>query len=266
MTSGSVSTRQNEVLSFANEMTKDQYKEYFEQNNFKGNNYETAKFIKFLMEKSTKGKEMEELTGMKHSQITSYKKIINSGKIEELRGKSVSKVFKSIEKPKKLNNVLIRGIEKLNLGSSGEEEAESEYDSEEEEKIETWEESMERMSREFENEYTDELEILSIQLEMQNQQLFDENKKLRRKRDPEDRTIEQQQKTIEEQQKTIEEQSETIEEQSGTIEEQSGTLEEQQKTIEEQQKTIEELRRENASLLAYKEIFEKIREKMKKVP
>ena len=52
--------------------TKHEYKEYFIQNNFKGNNYETAKFIKFLMDKKTKGKEMEELTGIKHSQITSY--------------------------------------------------------------------------------------------------------------------------------------------------------------------------------------------------
>ena len=78
-------------------MTKSEYKEYFEQNNFRGNNYETAKFIQFLMGKKTKGKEIEELTGIKHSQITSYKKIIKSGKMEELRNKSISKVFKSIE-------------------------------------------------------------------------------------------------------------------------------------------------------------------------
>ena len=66
------------------------YKEYFEQNNFKGNNYETAKFIKFLMDKKTKGKEIEELTGIKHSQITSYKKIINSGKMEDLKNNSTN--------------------------------------------------------------------------------------------------------------------------------------------------------------------------------
>ena len=58
-----------------------EYKEYFEQNNFKGNNYETAKFIKFLMEKKSKGKEIEELTGIKHSQISYYKNIIKSGKM-----------------------------------------------------------------------------------------------------------------------------------------------------------------------------------------
>ena len=219
-------------------MSKREYKEYFEQNNLRGNNYETAKFIKFLMDRRAKGREIEELTGIKHSQITSYKKIIKSGKIEELKNKSISKVFKSIEKPSKLDNVLIRGIEKLNLGNPHEDPPEEEYNSsEEEEEIETWEESMERMTREFDNENTNELEFLNTELEMQSQQLLNENKRLRRKRGPEDKTID-----------------------------------EQQKTIDEQQKTIEELRRElkheaarNASLLAYKKFFEEMKARVDSV-
>ena len=55
-------------------MSNKKYKEYFETNNLRGNRYETAKFIKFLMGKKVKGKEMEHLTGIKHSQITSYKR------------------------------------------------------------------------------------------------------------------------------------------------------------------------------------------------
>ena len=53
------------------------------------------------MGKKSKGKEIEELTGIKHSQITSYKKIINSSKIEDLKEQSITEVFKSIEDKKR---------------------------------------------------------------------------------------------------------------------------------------------------------------------
>ena len=139
-------------------MSKDQYKEYFEQSNFKGNNYETAKFIKFLMGKKSRGKEIEELTGIKHSQITSYKKIINLGKIEELKNASTNKVFKSIgatkKCPKKIDEI-ISGIECLKLDDIS--------DSEDEE--ESFEEHFQRLVAEGSNELTEELELWVADLE-----------------------------------------------------------------------------------------------------
>ena len=212
-------------------MTKDEYKDYFQQNNLKGNNYETAKFIKFLMGKKAKGKEVEELTGIKHSQITSYKKIINSGKIEDLKNKSISKVFKSIEKSPKVDKEIIYGIENLNLGDfSDKSESEGEV-SEDEEEL-SWEENLRRLAGEHSNDYTDELELWIGDLESQALELNKENKRLKRRRSV------------------------------GEDEEQKRVIEEQKKTIEEQKKTIEELRSENTSLLAYKKFFEEMREKM----
>ena len=218
--------------------SKQEYKEYFEQNNLKGNNYETAMFIKFLMEKKSKGKEIEELTGKKHSQITSYKKIISSGKIEELREKSVSKVFKSIKKSPKLDKGIIIGIENLNLAGRDEGKTESEYDSEydsEEEKIETWEESIEQMSKEFSNDYTDELELWIGDLESENGKLQEEIKKLKKKIAKDSK------------------------------EEQQKTKRQLEARVEQQQKTIEELRNENASLLPYKKFFDEMKGKMDSV-
>ena len=218
-------------------------KEYFEQNNLEENNYGRAMFIKFLMEKKTKGKEIAELAGIKHSQITSYKKIINSGKIEELKNNSVSKVFKSIEKSLKLDKGIITGIEELNLGDRIENDDDdlsslcSERSSEEEEKASstrhemTWEEEMERLSAEFSNDFSNELELWVGDLESQNRELHREIKKLNKKIAQDD------------QQKTIEE---------------------QKKTIEEQKKTIEELRKENSSLLAFKKFFEEMKDKVEK--
>ena len=207
-------------------MNKYEYKEYFKENNFKGDNYETANFIQFLMGKKSKGKEIEELTGIKHSRITSYKKIIKSGKMEELKNKSISKVFKSIEKSPKENEKIIYGIEKLNLDNilgnlhDGEEGSESG----EEEEL-TWEENLKVLAREFENDYTEELELIIADMEAQIMELRNEIKKLKRRR--------------------------------------SVGLE---KTIEEQQKTIEELRNENTSLLAYKKFFEEMKLKMNEFP
>ena len=164
-------------------MSKQEYKEYFEKNNFKGDNYETAMFIKFLMEKKTKGKEIEEFTGMKHSQITSYKKIINSGMMEELKDKSISKVLKSIGK---LDKGIIIGIEKLNLGASIDDSSEKEEA--------TWKEDMKKFSAEFSNDYTDELELLISDLEAEVKRLNNEIKRLRRKKSVKE--DEEQKKTI----------------------------------------------------------------------
>ena len=164
-------------------MTKGEYKEYFEQNNFKGDIYETAKFIKFLMDKKVKGKEIEELTGIKHSQITTYKKIINSGKMEDLKNKSVSKVFKSIET--KLDKKVISEFEKeipdkFMLGE----------ESDDDEQI-AWEEEVKRITLKKSNGYTDDADYFITEL-------VDENKILRRKITKDGETIEEHKKTIEE--------------------------------------------------------------------
>ena len=134
------------------------------------------------------------MTGIKHSQITSYKKIINSGKIEDLKNRSISKVFKSIEKSPKLDNGIIRGIEKLNFGDFYKEE---ETESVDEEEL-SWDESLRRLAGEHSNDYTDELELWVGDLESQVRELESENKRLRKKRSPGDKTIEEQKKTIEE--------------------------------------------------------------------
>ena len=223
-------------------MTKCEYKEYFEQNNFKGNNYETAKFINFLMGKKTKGKEIEKLTGIKHSQITSYKKIIKSGKMEELRNKSISKVFKSIESSPKEDEEIIYGIEKLSLddiigdfsdkAESEDDEAESEDDDKAESEDEnlSWEESLKRLVNEHSNDYTDELELWIGDLESQVRELKDEIKRLKRKK----RSVG----------------SETL------------SPGEDEKKIKKLCSENERLRNENTSLLAYKKFFEDMKLKM----
>ena len=198
-------------------MSKKEYKEYFEQNNFKGNNYETAKFIKFLMEKKSRGKEIEEFTGIKHSQITSYKKIINSGKMEDLKSQSISKVFKSIETTKasrgpKLDNGVICEFERLSdeipdkfmLGEDDDEF----YDSDDDERL-AWEEEVRRITLGKSNGFTDDAEYFLTEL-------VDENMRLRR------RTTKY-------------------------------------------GETIEELRKENASLLAYKKFFEDMKLKQREL-
>lgn len=57
-------------------------------------NYETAKFIKLLMDERATGKEIESLVGLKHSLITCFKRVINSDRIEDLKNASLNKVFK----------------------------------------------------------------------------------------------------------------------------------------------------------------------------
>ena len=217
-------------------MTKSGYKEYFEQNNFKRNNYETAKFIQFLMREKTKGKEIEELTRIKHSQITSYKKIINSGKIEELKDKSISKVFKSIEKSPKKDEEIIFGIENLKLDDilsdrRGEDDDDCvsprhEQHSEDDEddassRSGSWEDDLRKMQMEYENEYTEELELVIADLEAHNRELNNEIKKLKKK----------------------------------------GNSDE----VRELKSENERLRSENASLLAYKKFFEDMKLKMDSV-
>ena len=202
--------------------TRHEYKEYFEQNNFKGNNYETAKFIQFFMREKTKGKEIEELTGIKHSQITSYKKIINSGKIEDLKNKSISKVFNSIEKSPKKDEEIIFGIENLKLDDILSDLPEEGRGGESEDEEHSWEDDLRKMQMEYENEYTEELELVIADLEAHNRELNNEIKKLKKK----------------------------------------GNSDE----VRELKSENERLRNENASLLAYKKFFEKMKDRVEKFP
>lgn len=73
------------------------YKKLYDDNNYKNDNYETALFIKFPMrqKKKVSGKEFSELTGLKSTQITLYKKIVKLGMIDELKTKSLREVEKS---------------------------------------------------------------------------------------------------------------------------------------------------------------------------
>ena len=224
-------------------MSINDYKEYFEQNNFKGNNYETAKFIQFLMGKKTKGKEMETLTGIKHSQITSYKKIINSGKMEDLKNKSISKVFKSIEtkldkKTQAAVTDLISEFEKIPdkfmLGEESDDELLELLDEEEEDERAAWEEEVRRMTLKESNGVTDKADYFISEL-------VDENRVLRRKitkdRDEATRTLEE-----------IKGENEALARDSVSLRHEN-----------------EELRKENASLIAYKKFFEEMRLKQREL-
>ena len=203
-------------------LTKSEYKEYFEKNNFRGNNYETANFIKFLMEKKSSGKEIEELTGIKHSQITSYKKIIKSGKMGELKNKSINKVLKSIGT--KLDKRVISEFEKLSdkipdkfmLGECSDDEL---YESDDEEQI-AWEEEVRRLTLKKSNDCTDNVEYFITEL-------VDENMILRRR-----------------------------------ITKDGETKRQHEARVGEIKRENERLRKENASLLAYKKFFEEMKFKM----
>ena len=227
-------------------MTKYEYKEYFEQNNFKGNNYKTAKFIQFLMGRKTKGKEIEELTGIKHSQITSYKKIINSGKMEELKNRSISKVLKSIESSPREYEKIIYGIENSKLDDIiGDFSDEAESENEGDEDL-SWEDNLKRLVNRYSNEYTDELELWIGDLENQVRELKNEIKKLKIKRTPrEDDCVSPRQNEVRMK--------------SSGQSPLSFANEQQKRIIEEQKKTIEELRSENTFLLAYKKFFEEMK-------
>ena len=97
----------------SNAMSIQQYKNIFDANNYKKDSYEMAKFITFLMNSSIGNKEIEELTGLKKSQVFSYKKVIKKNKTEELRTTAFRKVLKSCEeneKPK-VEKDLVQAIE-----------------------------------------------------------------------------------------------------------------------------------------------------------
>ena len=79
----------------SNTMSVEEYKTHFDINGYKSNSYEVAKFITFLMNKSVGNKEIEQLTGLKKSQVFSYKKVIKHNKVEEIRTTAFRKVLKS---------------------------------------------------------------------------------------------------------------------------------------------------------------------------
>ena len=100
----------------SNAMSVQDYKDIFDANNYKSNSYEVALFITFLMNKSKSTKEMEELTGLKKSQIFSYKKIIKLNKTEELRTTPFRNVLKDCTEVKpKVEKDLVQAIEKLDI-------------------------------------------------------------------------------------------------------------------------------------------------------
>ena len=99
-----------------NALSVQEYKQIFDDNNYKSDNYEVALFINFLMKKSKLVREIGELTGLKKSQIHSYKKIIKLNKTEELRTTPFRKVLKSCTEAKpKVEEDLIEAIEKLGM-------------------------------------------------------------------------------------------------------------------------------------------------------
>ena len=101
----------------SNELSVQEYKQIFDENNYRKNNYEVALFISFLMKKSKLIREIEELTGLKKSQIHSYKKIINSGKTDDLKSIPFRTVIKNCtaNQEPKVEEDLVEAIEKLNL-------------------------------------------------------------------------------------------------------------------------------------------------------
>ena len=96
-------------------ITVQDYKDIFDANNYKKDSYEVALFITFLMNKSVSNKEMEELTGLKKSQIFSYKKVIKFNKVEELKTTPFRKVLKSCTEGKDVgprhDPILVSAIE-----------------------------------------------------------------------------------------------------------------------------------------------------------
>ena len=79
----------------SNALSVQEYKKIFDENDYKSNCYEMAKFITFLMNKSVVNKEIESLTDLKKSQVFSYKKVIKHNKTEELKSTAFRKVLKS---------------------------------------------------------------------------------------------------------------------------------------------------------------------------
>ena len=102
------------------ELSIQEYKKLFDKNNFKKNNYQIALFLQFLMGKDVKVKNIEDLTGIEKSQIFSYKKIVKSNKIDELKTSSFRDV-KNLYRPKnskdtpELEQDLISEIENMSI-------------------------------------------------------------------------------------------------------------------------------------------------------
>ena len=104
----------------SNAMSVEEYKKHFDDNDYKSNSYEVALFITFLINKSIGNKEIEQLTGLKKSQVFSYKKVIKQNKTEELRTTAFRKVLKSCSdkvKPK-IEEDLVQAIENLNINEN----------------------------------------------------------------------------------------------------------------------------------------------------
>ena len=105
----------NGFVSPTHNISVEDYKKWFVENNFKTNNYQIAKFIDFLTRKEKLIREIGELTGLKKSQIHYYKKIIKSGKINELKRAPFRKVLKNCDEPApKVEPNLVQQIEDLN--------------------------------------------------------------------------------------------------------------------------------------------------------
>ena len=102
-----------------NTLSVREYKQIFDDNNYKNNSYEMALFIKFLVKKKNSVKEMEKLTGLKKSQIHCYKKILKKNKTEELRTTPFRKVLKSCIKPKPEEEELVYELEELSITDQG---------------------------------------------------------------------------------------------------------------------------------------------------
>ena len=101
-------------------MSVKDYKTIFDVNDYKKNSYEVALFISFLMNKKIGNKEIEELTGLKKSQVFSYKKVIKHNKVEELRTTPFRKVLKSCTDASgpKVEREVVNAIENLVLEQS----------------------------------------------------------------------------------------------------------------------------------------------------
>ena len=84
-----------------NQMSVNEYKEYFDKNNFQGDKYQTALFIKFLMDNKVKNNQIYDLIKVKKSQITNYKNIIKFKKIEDLKTNTFWSIIREIDKEKK---------------------------------------------------------------------------------------------------------------------------------------------------------------------
>ena len=106
-------------MSLSNTLSVQDYKDIFDANNYKNDSYEMAKFITFLMNKSKSNKEIEELTGLKKSQVFSYKKVIKFNGTEELRTTAFRRVLKRCtEMRPKVEKYIIQAIEGLALKDS----------------------------------------------------------------------------------------------------------------------------------------------------